>query len=463
MIYFSVIGLKQVLELCYEKVTSIAVRQVMTGILFLLLLPNAIWIQNYVRNNLLYAQWHDNIPKELENESRRPELFAKPLHLAAKWIVQHSDSSSVILSRWKELSLWLDGRKVLEANTQISPDQFNHYLRDYNVKYIVTIFWWSAISEFEALFVRSERFIFLPVYRIGNVEVFEVKSKNFTYRESKTTLSDSSIGSLYDEALRLMENDPARSELILKGLAERTEGLGSVIIYLGVAKELAGQLDSATTLFKKFRELQQAGAYVEQASYHQEIIARIKLAESAVNPTECAERFHIVAINYWELGYRKQAMKMLIRSLEADPYFFPSLIFSALFSFQQGDTFSTTKYLEKARLLQPTNILVTSLNSIRRCIDSSKVTTSSIRRLELQFKIIDSYIAMGLRENAIDDLLEILREDPVNQKALSLIARMYELKRRFGPALQMYKRLVMANPTDTATQMKFSELSNRLQ
>ncbi len=152
-------------------------------------------------------------------------------------------------------------------------------------------------------------------------------------------------------------------------------------------------------------------------------------------------------------------MKMLDRSLKAVPDFFPSLITYALFLYQEGDINSSRTYLRRARDIEPSNSLVLGLSKILECEDSLRKTASQARKAELELEIARSNIAMGIRESAIDELLTVLRADPANRAALRLLAETYELKRRYAPAVRMYKRLEMLQPADSVAIAKVRELS----
>jgi tetratricopeptide (TPR) repeat protein/4-amino-4-deoxy-L-arabinose transferase-like glycosyltransferase len=459
MIFLCIVGLKQSIEWLRSRKRSVAFVRGAGWLLPLLLVPNIAWMQSFVWNNREYSRSPEDLYRKYESGQGYAEMFAKPFHLAAQWIVRHSDSSAVILTRWKEVALWLEGRKIVEYNPYSTPGPFDFLLRDYAVKYIVAANWRGAMNEYQTLFAESRRFDFVLQYRAANAEVYEVVPKETAAVERTEADADSSISAQFVTALHSLEDEPLRAEKILKELASKTNGHGAVVFHIGVAKELAGQLDSASALFAKFAALSQAGAYIQLAWYHQEIISRIKMAESAPTRNERAMRFHVVAINYWELGYYKQAMKMLNRSLDAMPDFFPSLITTALFSYQSGDIASSRTYLQKARELDQSNSLVTGLSKILACKDSLRKSTSQARRGRLELQMARSSIAMGIRESAIDELLSVLRDDPVNRTALRLLAETYELKRRLAPAVQMYRRLAMVQPADSVAVAKLRELS----
>ena len=461
MTYLSIFGVKGIVDRWRLSPKQKAIQHATVALALFLLLPNVGWLQSYVWNSWQYARSPEAFYVKLKKEKKPPEMFTKPVHLAAKWIIQHSDSSTVILSRWKEIALWLEGRKVVESNSRIMRDLFYCQLRDYGVRYIVAVRWRAPINEYETLFVQLDRFVFIPVYSVGNVIVYEVQRKELARKEMGIAVADSNICLSYDKALTLLEDDPLKSERMLNELVAGTEGYTMVTFHIGVAKEFAGQLDSAATIFEKFRSLSQAGPYLQQAWYHLDMISRLKMALSPTVPIQRTELYQTLAFNYWELGYHRRAMSMLSQSLKADSQFHSALLISAMFSLQQGDTVAAWTYLNKVRSLESTNILVAGMISIQKYFDTLRITIIPSRQRELRLKIVEAYIAMGFRENAIDDLQMLLRLNPSNQKALRLLAALFEMKRRYEPALRYYKTILTIDPTNNEARQKVNFLSAR--
>jgi len=460
LMYLAVVGVNVFIDRwCVNKEDKV-IRKTVVVLLSLLVLPNMVWLQSYVWNSRQYAQSPESFYAKFKNEQKPPEMFTKPLNLAAAWIVQHSDSSAVILSRWKELAVWLQGRKLVESNPRLMRDQFYYQLRDYGVKYVVAARWWSPINEYETLFAQTDRFVFIPVYTVGNVDVYEVKLKEISSGEKGITLPNAGVNSLYDQAISVLEDEPLKSEKILKGIVSGTEGYTMVTFQIGVAKEFSGQLDSAAAIFENFRLLPQAGSYLQLSWYHLEMISRLKTALS-VTSGQRSWLYHSLAVTYWGLGYRKRAMLMLPQSLKADSQLYPALIASTIFSLEKGDTGTAWAYLDKARSLDSSNIFVDGLTKIQKCLDTLRVATIHSRQIEMRLNIIEAYIAMGLREDAIDDLLAILRLDPLNKPALHLLADLFELKHRYEPALRIFLKIIAIDSTDNEVKKKILELSAR--
>jgi len=461
LMYLSVVGVSVFIDRWHKSEKYKVIRNTTIVFLLLLVLPNMVWLQSYVWNSWQYAQSLEIFYEKLREEKKPPEMFTKPLYLAASWIVQHSDSSAVILSRWKELAIWLQGRKLVESNPRLMRDLFCYQLRDYGVKYIVSVRWRAPIQEYETLFVQSDRFEFIPVYAVGNVDVYEVRLKGISFGEKGIALPNSSIRSSYDRALSELEDEPLKSEGMLKEIVAGTEGYTMVTFHIGVAKEFAGQLDSAAGIFENFRFLPQAGSYLSLARYHLDLITQLRMALSPMVSVQRPSLYQSLAITYWGLGYRKRAMYMLSQSLKADSQFYSALIVSTIFSLEKGDTGAAWIYLDKARLFDSSNIFAAGLTTVRKCLDTLQGEIVHSRQIELRLKIIESYIAMGLRENAIDDLQALLRLAPLNQPALHLLGELFEMKHRYEPALQSYKTILAIDSTNNEVRQKVHELNAR--
>ncbi|MGD0342779.1 MAG: hypothetical protein ABSA76_13835, partial [Bacteroidales bacterium] len=256
-----------------------------------------------------------------------------------------------------------------------------------------------------------------------------------------------------------LENQPAEAEHMLKYLSEKTNGDALATFFFGVAKEFSGELDSASSIFARFGWMSQAGSYVQQAWYHLEMIARLKKAANATSPSACAEAYNFAGLNYWNLGYRAQAMKILKQSLGIDSSDFPARIFLSIFSLQIKDTISAKRYLNMAKILDATNILVKNMKTILNSQDSLKMNLSPAQQVELRMKIVNAYNSMEMRDIAIDELLCVAQCNVTNRNAIRLLAELMESKKRYAPALHWYHVYLTYDSTNSDVKQKVTELS----
>lgn len=442
---------------------STAARRGAMAIFVICLLPNSVWLSNAVKNNAMYTVSPRAFFDKIENEKPYPEQFGKPLSLAGEWAADHCDSAHSIAGRWKEVAFSLNGRPFVELDPQTS---LEYELRDYNVRYIVSVVSRVGIDEFESAMERSPSFQFRTVHREGTVEVVEVVKKGPVaipaFPDVGLSATKDSIRREFRRGLEMLEAGVVvEAESLFQRLITKFGKQSDLVFHTGVAKEFAGNIDEADEVFRSFRLLPQAGTYVTQAWYHQEIISRIKAAERVQSPFEKASRLNTVAVNYWELAYRHRSRSMLRRSLECDSTFFPSLILTSLYSFYDGDRTTAKKFLEKSKSIDASNVLVQNLGFMLQYSDLLRSARTLSEINGLYGSMAEASIAMGAREEAISFLLEILDRDPFNERALRMLAELYEFKRRFAPALMMVDRVLALHPDDVIMRGKRDELLSR--
>jgi len=432
------------------------------------LVPNVAWIQSFVRNSWEYRRSPGAFYEAVSRDPVYPESFTKPLDLAARWIVAHSDSTARVLTRWKETAFWLEGRKVVDADPQITPDAFDYLIRNYGVRFVVSLVSRGGLREHEALFAQSVRYRFVTAYRIANVEVVRVlrRAQDGPLAEeispSGPVTREDSARMDFARALALLEDGrPAVAETLLTHLGGRIGRYGAIVFHIGVAKEFADHLPEAEKLFERFRSIPQAGSYLQQAWYHQEIIARLRRAEAAATPPDRANLFYVVAVNEWEVGFRHRALQLLDRAIREDSSFYPALIFKSIFEYKLGNLRGSRRMLAFAARFAPSNLLTTSL-------DTALMLSDSITRLRDAGAVIPLVLhragvlaSMSLREEAIDDLLEVLRADPSNLVALRMAADLFYAKGIDEPALRIYRQLSSIGSSNAEVAARLAALERR--
>ena len=220
------------------------VRIVCMALGIILSIPNIAWLQSYIRNSYQYKISPEQMYKQMKDEAGYPWQFSKPLFLAGNWIVQQTDTPFVVLCRWKELACWLNGNKIVETDPQTMPHIFDELLRDYSVKYIVSVISKVGLNEFDALMSRSQKYKFIPVYRIANVEVYRVSQPKDIISKNRTILlSDTSVHSLYCTALDIIEEHPTEAIHLLNRIPHKIGGYSDVSLAIGIAREFEGKLD----------------------------------------------------------------------------------------------------------------------------------------------------------------------------------------------------------------------------
>ncbi len=441
-------------------------RHAATGTAFvlgvLLLFPNVSWATSFFWNNVRFAHDRQDFTREIDEDPQMPEYYLKDLPGAGAWIVGHSRPEDAVLCRWKELGLWLEGRPVLDVDPQMTPDSFDRMLRDYAVKYVATIRWRNGIRENETQLEYSSFYDFASVAAFGSIEILEVRPKRRGPSEFRAISSDADSLVLFRTALRILRRgDPAVAESLLVRVEQRMGRWGVVVFHQAVAKALAGHDSAALGLLQRFRTMPQAGSFVQQAWYHQEILDRYRRAEAAVYPDERAQQFHVVGVNYWELGYRAQAFRMIDSALAGQPAFFPALIFGAIFSYQDGDHDKAEDYFARAEAANSSNLLVVQLARVfeaDRRLGKARTAADSIAAL---MEKASGFLTMDMRDDALATWIAITTIDSTHRETLRALARTYAEKRKFGPSRQWARSFVRLYPQDKEMEEFLVDIERR--
>ncbi|MFQ5798249.1 MAG: tetratricopeptide repeat protein [Bacteroidota bacterium] len=486
ILHSSVIGCKHLAtRFRYRPISPSASALAASVALFVLALPNLGWTYNFVSNNFAYRRSPIAFYETVRAKSIYPLELTKALSHAGRWIVDHTDASAIVLSRWKELALWLDGRKVVTLDPLAPLDDFDNLLRDYRVPYIVSVVHVHGLRDFEFHTEQSHRFRFESVYRVADGEVLRVHRRSRSMFNSggasRRSLEKQTSEEYYEPAilgdvirrkqevrilfrrgLSLLEQGryPEAEAVFLK-VSALSGADQTASFYAAIAKEFSMQLGEAAKLFEQFRFITQAGVYLLYASHHQNLIEMLEAAGRESSASKKAHLYHSVSLSYWELGFRRQARGMLDRSLQADPTFFPSLIFGAYYALQEEDTLEAKSYFVRSRQVQPAHDLVRSLDTVFSHFDSLRHESLPAKRAAYYLQIGKAYASMGLSESAIDQTLKLLQEDPDHTEGLRFLAELYEEKRRYAPALNAVKRLLAVDPNDLDARTKLEQLLRR--
>ena len=480
MLVFGVIGIVSVIErIQSEKRPTRSVLAAGVFSLFLLAIPNCAWIYSFVDNNSRYRSDPEAYFLSVVARPDAPELLMFPMSKVGEWLSANSQPSAVIAARWKQLSFWLNGRKLLELNPLLPVEQFENQLRDYQVGYLVVVHDRSRLREFETQMALSSRFSFTPVHRVGNAVIIKVESarRGNTQIPMDTSTSlmaekwgildslnraDEQTQYLFRTALRSMESgNSEEAERIFESLSTRAGRSGTVVLHTAIARSFAGKYQAADTLLRNIREGQQAGPLLVHSWYHLQIIEKLRLADGAKDPADRADLLTKVAADYWSLGFREQAERTLKKAIESDPVFPPALVFGIYFSLLREDTLSATQRLQQLRTVAFSHPTIVSFDNLLSSAFSAVRERDVAKWTAFREAAAQAYERLGLTESAIDELAGILVRDPSRLSVLRSLARIYVEKERYAPAKRMLGRIERIDPADSELKSLRIKLGNR--
>jgi tetratricopeptide (TPR) repeat protein len=126
---------------------------------------------------------------------------------------------------------------------------------------------------------------------------------------------------------------------------------------------------------------------------------------------------------------------------------------------QQGDTLEAKRYIARASNVQPDHPAVRVFEQLFRQLDSLRELSDDKLRSQQYLLISKTYGSIGIVEAAIDNALLALKENPNSIEALSALAEMYRVKRRYAPALRMLRMMTTLDPHNTLLDKQFEEVS----
>lgn len=294
----------------------------------LISVPNVVWIYNYIADNRQYIEKLSDTSKPFTAAPGTPDMYVGPEPIVGNWIAQQPDSSMPVLARWKELTFWMNGRKLVESDPLVSLPLFEGILRDDNVGYIVALVTDPGIREFEFQMMQSKKFGFTSVYRAGCMEVIKVhhlyrhaqdSSEVRVVRDLQPSLpiaaSEQNVRGIFRRGVQLLESGrPEEAAGVFNLLLDMTHGSALVALFRGIALEFSGHFNEASWLFDQLRSQVQAGTYIRQAWYHQMLIQELQAAQrDSSSKASRAMSYHRVSSNYWDYGFHQRAFEVLDR------------------------------------------------------------------------------------------------------------------------------------------------------
>ncbi len=459
MLHFCVLGGRDLLKGLSFRVRRKQVAAALVGItLFFVAIPNALWAYGYVDGNKGYL-------------SDRSD----PTRQVGQWIAQHSDPSATVLSRWGELALWLDGRKLILTDHLLSLTLFDSYLRDYNIGYIVTFVSDPGIREYEFQMLQTKKYALTTVHRVGRLEVVQVQRlfepkrggemRTFAAEEAAqglVTPREMDARNFFAKGVQELEaGRPLEALHIFSALLQMSRS-GYIGLFCGISLEIGGQYDSALRLYDQLRNQLQAGPFIIHARYHANLVKNLEKAEKDSSRVEKAGIYQRVSSVYWDLGFRQFAVQLLEKSLREDSTFAPSLIFGMYYSLQRGDTVSAKRYFARMKSSNPTHAIISTVENVLQTMDSARAASTISQRLPFKLRLAKGYAGLGLVDGAIDEAISILERDSANIGALQVLAEAYDIKETIGPAVRVLEQLVRVKPDDSVAQEKLARLKKRM-
>lgn len=424
---------------------------VLAALLVLASFPNFFWAQRYASANSSYRAFFNHEPGA--DTLRAGGNFARPTRRLAEWISGNTQGDAVLISQIKDIACSIGSRKLLNLNETVTLDEFEHYIRDYHVRYVVSAEQSLSIPDFAFQMRQSRRYAFKPVQRLGVLVVYEVVPKTVIVQEEADA-------TLFGRALGLIDDGKYfDAQQMFSDLRSNDTLNYPSMFYTGVAREFSGDLAGADALLAGFQTLPQSGMYLERSATHRDIIRMLAQMSETTLPKIRADQYASIAASYWDMGFRSRARALLSEAASLDSTCYSVAIFSMYFSLETGDTANARSAFYHARRLEPQLAILQPMEVIFSAFDSLSTAMTAADRVRWRLAAAQSFVDARLTETAIDTYLSVHVDDPNNISALSGLANLYEAKRRFAPALECLRHLAALQPADKIARQKIQDLS----
>lgn len=410
--------------------------------LLILLVPNVVAMQAFLRTNLEYRR----SPDAISGHPTLPEMFRFKWDRLRGWIDGNMSADAVIGSPIKDVAVVSGGRKVLEIDPGVTLPLFESLLRDHHVEYLLAPNRWLDLREFEFLMRESRRFWFEPVPDAPNLmRVHSTFLEPNVLSPPHTVFDTVSV----TELLRT-----GRSELMAGRYTEGAAALqralriapvsGDVLYQVMVADLILGDSTGARKAYQTLLGQPQALSYAELARNQFEAADLLAKARSSKLYTEQAVKTFKSASIYWKSGYYRRAADLMNTLMDTDTSYFVGLLWGFHFDFQLGDSATAQKFLTILERIDSTNPVVLAfehLTAIRDSLQAAKSGTAG-ERSNLHLSAARICKAMQLYDESLDEAERALGERRDNVDALLFLARAFEQRALPRRSIEMYQEVL---------------------
>lgn len=425
------------------------VRVICIAVAGLIIVPNMICIFEIDRTNFRYSRDPIGFYDHLQQAGLSTKIFTKPWKTLGQSIKDHTPKGSVIAGSAKEIAIFIGNRKLLELNNGVPVSTFDSYLRAYAAEYLMATTSWDDLQSYEFQMAESRRFWFEPIVKVAGMQLYKIHPTYITPKEvwlaTKRMAVDTitANGLLRQGRADILSGHYQDAISSLLRAKQRAQGQAMMPYQLSVAYAMSGKLREASEEVQTLFTYAQSTTYTPLATRHLAVAVSKSQAEENDNPVQRSPLMTDVAAFYWNLGYYGAAYSMLKSQLAVDSTYFTGLLWGWEYGIQRGDTAQAKAYLRNLVRIDRTNPVVQQFILIDRSSDSLHRAVDATRRSKFHLAIAESFKAVDLPDDAIDEAQRSLREDPRNIDAWLFQARLFEEKRLPFAARWAYKQALL--------------------
>ena len=432
----------------------------------LIVIPNAICIFEIERTNIRYSTDPIGFYDHLQQVGLNKNMFTKPWKTLGQSIKDHTPEGSIIAGSAKDICIFIGDRKLLELNNAVPVTTFDSFLRAYAADYLMVTNSWDGFQSYEFQMGESRRFWFEPTVQVAGMQLFRIHSTLLSPREVwlatkhievDTVTANGLLRKGHSELLRGQYDEAISSLLGAKRLAP---GQALISYQLSVAYAMSGKLTEASEEVQKLFAYAQSTSFTPLATRHLAVAVNRKQIEQTDNAFQRSLSMTDFAAFYWNLGYYGAAYSLIKSQLAVDSTYFAGLLWGWNYGMQRGDTVQAKAYLRNLVGIDRTNPVVQQFSAVDRTTDSLRRAVDPTRRSKLHLAIAQSFKAIDLLDEAIDEAQRALREDPRNVDGWLFQARLFEEKRLRFAARWAYRQALIVDPENPVAKAKIIGRNN---
>jgi tetratricopeptide (TPR) repeat protein/4-amino-4-deoxy-L-arabinose transferase-like glycosyltransferase len=417
-----------------------------------IVVPNLICIFEIERTNIRYSMDPIGFYDHLQQVGLNKNMFTKPWKTLGQSIKDHTPEGSIIAGSAKDICIFIGDRKLLELNNAVPVTTFDSFLRAYAADYLMVTNSWDGFQSYEFQMGESRRFWFEPTVQVAGMQLLRIHSTLISPKDEWLATKRIQVDTVTANGLlRKGRNELLRGQyddaiFFLLKAKQRAPGQALISYQLSVAYCMSGKLTEASEEMQKLFAYAQSTSFTPLATRHLAVAVSKNQVEQTNNASQRSLSTTDFAAFYWNLGYYGAAYSLLKVQLAVDSTYFSGLLWGWNYGMQRGDTVQAKAYLRNLVEIDRTNPVVQQFISVDRTTDSLRRAVDPRRRSKFHLAIAQSFKAIDLLDEAIDEAQRSLREDPRNVDGWLFQARLFEEKKLPFAARWAYRHALLIDP-----------------
>ena len=429
LIYYVLVAVRSILKAGILKNRTVSIGLVAFASA-IVILPNIDCDFELERTNWKYVHSPDSLYQEIQRTGANKEIYTRPWSLFGDWIKQNLPDSTVMAGTYKELSIFVGDRKILEINYGVPVPMFERMLRDNGVEYLLSAGENESNRPYEFAMKESKRYWFEPVHTLNGLTLYKVHSAFMDPKQTSVTTATPDTttvqGQLAWGRRLILRGDYSCAAAEIAQAYHRGSNPALTMYQLTVALAMAGERLDATKAMEKLYRLPQSTSYIPAARLH---LRAMEASLDAKNITGLYQRSQVlfnVAAFYWNFGYREQGYTLLRSILEEDTTYFVGLLWGWDYARNLGDEKQADTYFRILESIDRTNAVVTGYRAINAIDDTLKRAKNPSDQSRLELEKGKVYWGIGLFDEAYDCVEKSIGENRDNGAAFQYLSELFE-------------------------------------